>query len=116
MQERANGSAALAATIGAVAVVLAAANFGTLAYVWGTTGVPHDTDLAALASAHLPALIYFIAAPLLAGGVIALLAARRWRRVRSGPSSASASARPSPRRPPPASPCASSACCSRRDG
>ena len=77
MQERPSGSAALVVAIVVVAVVLAASNIGALAYVWGASGAPHDTDLAALARLHLPALLYFIAAPLVAGGVSAFLAARR---------------------------------------
>jgi hypothetical protein len=77
MQERPLGSVAFVVTIVVVAVILAAANVGALAYVWGTSATPHGTDLAALASLHLPALLYFIAAPLVAGGILAFLVVRR---------------------------------------
>ncbi len=77
MQRRPNGSGALVVTIVVVAVFLAAANVGALVMVLGGTAAPPGTDLAALASLHLPALLYFIGAPLLAGGGLALLAARR---------------------------------------
>ena len=77
MQERPNGSAALVVTIVVVAVILAAANVGALITVLGATGAAHGVDLAALARLHLPALLYFVAAPLVAGGIVAFLAARR---------------------------------------
>jgi hypothetical protein len=77
MQERQQGSAALVGIIVGVAVILAAANIGVLGYLWRASGAPHNTDVAALASLHLPALLYFIAAPFVAGGLLAFLVVRR---------------------------------------
>jgi len=77
MQERPRRSAALVATILVVAVILAMANVGMLITVVGATGVSLGADLTAVARQHLPALLYFIAAPLVAGGILAFLAARQ---------------------------------------
>jgi hypothetical protein len=77
MQERPNGSVALVVTIVVVAIILTAANIAALILMVGATGAIDGADLAALAKIHLPALLYFIAAPLLAGLLTMFLVAQR---------------------------------------
>lgn len=77
MQERPNGSAALVVAIVAVGIILAAANVAALIIIVGATGAIHGADIAALSRLHLPALLYFVGAPLLAGLLLAVQATRR---------------------------------------
>jgi len=103
MAKRPNGSAALLVTIVVIAIVLAAANVAALIMTLrAATGTSNASAAAAVLSApYLPELICFVAAPLLAGLVIALLALRRAER-RATPVEAPAPAAP----PPPPSPAA----------
>jgi hypothetical protein len=77
MQERPNSNAAFVVTIVAVASILAAANVAALIMTVGATDAIHGADIATQARLHLPALLYFVGAPLLAGLLLALQAARR---------------------------------------
>jgi hypothetical protein len=77
MQERPNGSATLVVTIVVVAIILAAANVAVLILSVSATGAGEAPGLGALSKVYLPGVIYFIAAPLLAALLLALLATRR---------------------------------------
>jgi len=78
MPQRPNGSATPVVTVVVTAIVLAAANVAVLImsarYV---TGASSASAAAVLSTLYLPELIYFVAAPLLAGLLIALLVLRR---------------------------------------
>ena len=78
MPQRPNGSGTLVVTIVVTAIVLAAANVAVLImsarYATGASNAPAGVVLATL---YVPGLIYFVAAPLVAGLLIALLALRR---------------------------------------
>jgi len=78
MPQRPNGSAALLVTIVVTAIVLAAANVAVLIItVRYATGASNTSAAAVLSALYVPALIFFAAAPLVAGLLIALLALRR---------------------------------------
>jgi hypothetical protein len=78
MPQRPNGSAALLVTIVVTAIVLAAANVAvlilTVRYATGAAAAP---AAAVLSTLYVPGLVYFAAAPFVAGLLIALLALRR---------------------------------------
>jgi len=103
MARRPNGSATLLVTIVVIAIVLAAANVAALIMTLrAATGTSNASAAAAVLSPpYLPELIYFLAAPLVAGLLIALLALRRAGRG-AAPVEAPAPAAP----PPPPSPAA----------
>jgi hypothetical protein len=99
MPERPNGNATLLVTIVVTAVVLAAANVAALVItVRHATGATDMPATAALSALYLPGLIYFAAAPLAAGLLLALLALRRGER-RVAPAEAVAPAAPPPPSP-----------------
>jgi hypothetical protein len=102
MAQRPNGSATLLVTIVMIAIVLAAANVAalimTLRAATGTSNASVAT--AVLSAPYLPELIYSVAAPLVAGLLIALLALRRAERR------AALVEAPAPAAPPPPSPAA----------
>lgn len=79
MARRPNGSATLLVSIVVIAIVLAAANVAALIITLrAATGASNASAAAAVLSApYLPELIYFVAAPLVAGLLIVLLALRR---------------------------------------
>jgi len=78
MPQRPNGSAALLVTIVVTAIILAAANVAVLIItVRYATGAGNTSAAAVLSALYVPGLIYFAAAPLVAGLLIALLALRR---------------------------------------
>jgi hypothetical protein len=77
MPQRPNGSAALLVTIVVTAIVLAAANVAVLIMtVRYATGAGAAPAAAVLSTLDVPGLVYFAAAPLVAGLLIALLALR----------------------------------------
>jgi hypothetical protein len=101
MPERPNGNAALLVTIVVTAIVLAAANVAALVItVRAATGAGPSLSAETLSTLYVPGLVYFVAAPLVAGLLLALLA---WRR--GGPRVAPAEA-VAPAAPPPPSPAA----------
>jgi hypothetical protein len=78
MPQRPNGSAALLVTIVVTAIVLAAANVAVLIMtVRYATGAGAVGAAAVLSTLYVPGLVYFAAAPLVAGLLIALLSRRR---------------------------------------
>lgn len=101
MARRPNGSATLLVSIVVIAIFLAAANVAALIMTLrAATGTSNASAAAAVLSApYLPELIYFVAAPLVAGLLIVLLALRRAARG-AAPLEAPAPAAP----PPPPSP------------
>jgi len=99
MPERPNGNAALLVTIVMTAIVLAAANVAALIMtVRDATGASTAPAAAVLATLYVPGLVYFAAAPLVAGLLMALLALRRAGR-RVAPVEAVALAAPPPPSP-----------------
>jgi hypothetical protein len=78
MPERPNGNAALLVTIVVTAIALAAANVAALVItVRAATGAGAVPAVETLSTLYLPGLTYFVAAPLVAGLLLALLALRR---------------------------------------
>ena len=101
MPQRPNGSAALLVTIVVTAIVLAAANVAVLIVTVGlATGASNARPADILSMLYVPGLVYFAAAPLVAGLLLALLALRR-----PGRSAAPVEAL-APAAPPPPSPAA----------
>ena len=99
MPERPNGNAALLVTIVVTAIVLAAANVAALVItVRAGTGAGAIPAAETLSTLYVPGLIYFVAAPLVAGLLLALLALRRGGR-RVAPAEAVAPAAPPPPSP-----------------
>lgn len=96
MQGRLNGGTALAVTTVVVAIILTAANMAALIVMVGATGAIEGPDLAALAKIHLPALLYFVAAPLLAGLLTMFVVAQRSPR----PAAPAETSKPAPPLPP----------------
>jgi len=95
MQERPNGSVAVVVTTLVLAIILTAANIAALIAMVGATGAIEGPDLVSLAKIHLPALLYFVAAPLLAGLITMLVVIQR----RSGRATPVEMPKPAP--PPP---------------
>ena len=101
MPQRRNGNAALLVTIVVTAIVLAAANVAVVSIiVRHATGANAAPLAAVLPTLYVPGLVYFAAAPLVAGLLLSLLALRR-----PGRSAAPVEA-PTPAAPPPPSPAA----------